>query len=121
MLRYERAATCQEQGLAIVRETGDRQTEGLILANLADTCREAGDPERALDLAQQSLAVCREWKSQVGQAFGHRAAGNAAFALRRPERARTHWQTALYLLERCPGLPLVSELQALLDDGSKTP
>jgi DNA-binding SARP family transcriptional activator/tetratricopeptide (TPR) repeat protein len=116
---YEQAVACQEQGLAIVRETGDRQTEGLILANLAETCREAGDPNRALDLAQQSVAVCGEWKSQVGEAFGHRAVGNASLALGRPEDARTHWQMALDLLERSPGLPLVSDLRTLLDNGNK--
>jgi tetratricopeptide (TPR) repeat protein len=44
---YEQAVACQKRGLAIVRETGDRQSESLILANLAETCREVGDPERA--------------------------------------------------------------------------
>ncbi len=58
--RYSAALEHYSQALAIAREVGNRQHEGVILGNLADLHREQGRVSEALEHFQQGLAIARE-------------------------------------------------------------
>jgi tetratricopeptide (TPR) repeat protein/transcriptional regulator with XRE-family HTH domain len=64
--RFEEAADCQEQALAISREIGDRSCEGLALGNLGPMYAHLGRLHEAIDCCRQALPIVRE--------FGYRAA-----------------------------------------------
>ena len=74
--RLEEARTLYEQALAIHRERGWRQTEAIVLGNLANWHRLAGSPdEQAKKLYEESLSIHQEEQDQRNE--GH-VLGNLA-------------------------------------------
>jgi tetratricopeptide (TPR) repeat protein len=62
-----RAIELYEQALAIARETGDRQGEGIHLGNLGLCHADLGETRRAIDLHGQALAIAREVGDRQGE------------------------------------------------------
>ncbi|HEY9297234.1 MAG TPA: tetratricopeptide repeat protein [Phormidium sp.] len=60
--QFREALQFWEQSLAIYREIGNREREGTLLVLLSFTYAKVGDHQKALDSAQQGLAVARELK-----------------------------------------------------------
>jgi tetratricopeptide (TPR) repeat protein len=58
--QYQEAIEFQQQSLDIVREIGDRNSEGLCLMNLGLVYSSQGQYQQAIDLFQQSLEIARE-------------------------------------------------------------
>ena len=64
---YRRAIDLHTQALAIARETGDRQGEGVELGNLGICHYGLGEYRRAIDLHTQALAIARETGDRQGE------------------------------------------------------
>ena len=64
---YRRAIDHHEQSLAIAREIGDRQGEGVALGNLGICYYSLGDYPRAIDHHEQALAIAREIGDRQGE------------------------------------------------------
>jgi tetratricopeptide (TPR) repeat protein len=60
--RFREALQFWEQSLAIYQEIGNREREGTLLVLLSFTYAKLGDTQKALDSAQQGLAIAREIK-----------------------------------------------------------
>lgn len=58
--RYQEALGTLQRALAIVREIGDRQGEGIILTRLGITYDSLQEYDRALEVYQQGLAIARQ-------------------------------------------------------------
>jgi tetratricopeptide (TPR) repeat protein len=67
---YRRAIDHQEQRLAIAREIGDRQGEGVSLGNLGNCYYSLGDYRRAIDHHVQRLAIARQIGDRRGECNG---------------------------------------------------
>src|SRR5262245_14297212 len=58
--RIRDAIECDEQALAIARETGNRNDEGLWLGNLGSSYADLGQAQQAIAHYEQALAIARE-------------------------------------------------------------
>jgi tetratricopeptide (TPR) repeat protein len=58
--RISDAIECGEQALAIARETGNRNDEGLWLGNLGSSYADLGQTQQAIAHYEQALAIARE-------------------------------------------------------------
>ena len=54
---HDEAISCFRNGLALVRETGDRHLESLLLYRLGASCDAAGDPRAAREAWHQALSI----------------------------------------------------------------
>ena len=79
--QVERAIGFYEQGLAIVREIGDRHGEGTALGNLGIAYADLGQVERAIGFYEQALTIAREIGDRRGEGSRPRQPGPR---LRRP-------------------------------------
>ena len=70
---YRRAIDYHKQCLAMTRENGNRQGEGIALGNLGVCYRSLGDYRRGIDHSEQSLAIAREIgdRQNEGAALGN--------------------------------------------------
>jgi tetratricopeptide (TPR) repeat protein len=85
--RYQQAAACHQQALALFREAGDRAGEARALCNIGidESC--LGRYEQAACHQQKALAICRD----IGDRFGEaRALNNLGIA----RRLQGHYQEA---------------------------
>ncbi|HAZ49103.1 MAG TPA: hypothetical protein DCZ55_32815, partial [Cyanobacteria bacterium UBA11371] len=56
-----------QQGLAIVREVGDRAGEGVTLSSIGSIYNYLGQYSKALEFYQQALAIVREVGDRAGE------------------------------------------------------
>ena len=84
---YERAIDLHTQALAIARDTGDRQGEGVHLGNLGNCHTSLGEYERAIDLYTQALAIARDTGNRRGEGIRLGNLGNCHGSLGEYERA----------------------------------
>jgi len=59
-----------EQALAIAREVGDRQGEGIWLTNLGDAYRQLGQVKKAIKYHERALTIAHEIGDRHGEALG---------------------------------------------------
>jgi tetratricopeptide (TPR) repeat protein len=59
----QKAIELHEEALAIAREIGDRQGEGLILFNISIVLDEIGDRAQATDYAKSALKILEQIES----------------------------------------------------------
>ena len=64
---YRQAIDLHTQALAIAREIGDRQFEGIVLGNLGLCHASLGDYRQAIDLHTQALAIDRDIGNRHGE------------------------------------------------------
>ena len=84
---YERAIDLHAQALAIARDIGDRQGEGIQLGNLGNCHSSLGEYERAIDLHTQALAIARDIGDRQGEGAALGNLGNCRSSLGEYEQA----------------------------------
>jgi tetratricopeptide (TPR) repeat protein len=67
--RWDEAARCYEEALAIRREVNDRRGEGVTLTNLGGVAERQGRLEEAVHHYRAALSIAREVGDRVGE--GH--------------------------------------------------
>jgi len=92
---YLEAIYCNEKGLEISREIGDRVGEANSLVNLGNAYSSLGDQQKAITFFQQSLEIYREIGNRYGEALSLMGLGNAYKSLGQPHRAITFYQQSL--------------------------
>ena len=83
-----------EQALQIVRQSGDRQTEGNVLASVGSTLNDRGNYAQAQHYLNQALAVFKEIGDRHGQAISLQQLGLATDKQHHYEKARTYYLQA---------------------------
>ena len=78
---YRQAIDLHTQALAIARDIGDRQVEGLALGNLGICRYRLGDYRQAIDLHTQALAIARDIGDRRGEGNQLGNLGNCHFDL----------------------------------------
>ncbi|GAB1644033.1 transcriptional regulator AfsR [Krasilnikovia sp. MM14-A1259] len=112
--RYEEAADCFTECLALCTAAGLRSRESHARYRLADTLRMLGQPERAVAEADRALRLCEETGNQRDQGNALMVLGQSLHHLGRTGAAREHLQRAQELFSRL-GLPEAAEAAELLD------
>lgn len=99
--RGDRAAAVPllERSVEIGRASHDTEVAGYGLVSLAKVRRQLGEPEAALSLAREAIALGESQPLRV-LAMAYDEAGEAALAVHRHEEARTALQSAIDLTEQ---------------------
>lgn len=84
-----------EQALQLVRQSGDRQTEGNVLVSVGATLNDRGSYAQAQHYLNQALAVFREIGDRHGQAVALQQLGLATDKQHHYDRARQFYLQAL--------------------------
>jgi tetratricopeptide (TPR) repeat protein len=108
----DRSERLHRRVLDSCRHIGDIAGEADALRGLAETALARGEFAAAAGDFTRALTIYRETGDRVGEAHALAGLGRASLGLQRRARARTYWQRALDLADRC-GLPLASELREL--------
>jgi tetratricopeptide (TPR) repeat protein len=80
MGEYRQAIDLYTQALAIDRDTGDRQGEGVDLGGLGLCHYRLGDYRQAIDLNTQALAIARDTGDRQGEGFDLGCLGNCHYS-----------------------------------------
>ena len=84
---YQAAGEYYESCLTLVRETGERHREALLINNLSFVAYHQGDFRQALEYAQQSLLIAREQQNEFRQSCFIATAAGPIAALGHPRCA----------------------------------
>jgi tetratricopeptide (TPR) repeat protein len=93
--KAELAAGCFEKTLALAREIGDREGEGVALGNLGNTSLSFGDAQRAIGYYEQQIEIMREIGDRRGQGTALGNLGQAYAALGYAHRAIGYYEQSL--------------------------
>ncbi|MEV6491163.1 BTAD domain-containing putative transcriptional regulator [Actinoplanes sp. NPDC051633] len=97
--RYEQSGDHYRRLFDLAQDRGDRNWQVEARQGLGRLHHTAGDPRVALDLHDQVLALATEIGQPADQARAHDGLAYAHHDLGDHERARTHWQHALDILD----------------------
>ena len=81
-----KAIECDQQALAIARETGDRDSEGAALGNLGSSYADLGQTQAAIEHYQQALAIARETSDRDSEGIVLGTSASAIGTWGRPRR-----------------------------------
>jgi tetratricopeptide (TPR) repeat protein len=88
-----------EEGLALIREHGDRVMEAIGLGQLSIETLRYGDPDRARVLREQSLALVRELGHRSNEPWNLWELGEVYRVMGWPDKARRYYDEALPLFQ----------------------
>lgn len=108
----DRSERLHRRALDTCRQIGDIAGEADALRGLAETALARGECTAAAGEFTRALMIYRETGDRAGETHSLAGLGHASWGVQRRARARTYWQRALDLADRC-GLPLASELREL--------
>jgi tetratricopeptide (TPR) repeat protein len=117
---FDAARMAGEKSLRASQLTGSRATEANVLVMLALIEKDAhlqqksGDLARALQFAQQSVAIYEEIEFEWGRAAGLITLGLVQFELGDYEAARQTWDGGLHLAESLSSQVLIARYAELL-------
>lgn len=83
-----------EEGLALIREHGDRVMEAIGLGQLSIETLRYGDPERARVLREQALALVRELGHRSNEPWNLWELGEVYRVMGQPDKARRYYDEA---------------------------
>ncbi len=90
-----KAIEYQEQSLAISREIGNRQGEGISLGNLGSAYNNLGEYRKAIEYHEQYLAISREIGNREGEGISLGRLGNAYNRLGEYQKAIEYQEQSL--------------------------
>ena len=96
---YRQAIDLHTQALAIARDIGDRQGEGVTLGNLGNCHTSLGEYRQAIDLHTQALAIARDIGDRYGEANALDYLGRAWLASGEARRAVTLLEQAVSIAD----------------------
>jgi tetratricopeptide (TPR) repeat protein len=94
---YNTAAEYQEQALALYRELGDREKEGIMLHNLAVNAHYRGDYQTAATLFEEALLIHREIGSRQSELYSLTSLAGAEIGLGKYAAAEQKLTTSIGL------------------------
>ncbi|HEY2690672.1 MAG TPA: tetratricopeptide repeat protein, partial [Streptosporangiaceae bacterium] len=109
-----------EQGLAAIREVGDRNGEAAALDSLGYIHGGLGDPGRAADCYQRAIGIYRELADRFNEADTLVNLGDLWSRAGDSEAARRSWADALAIFDEI-GHPDGDEVRARLDGSGRPP
>ena len=83
------------EGAEHLRRIGDRELLPHLVAGMAESALERGDPKRASDLVDEAIDLLNRATDPLAAVAAHRVAGRVAHALGRREAAHRHFERAL--------------------------
>ncbi len=112
--KLELAKGYAEDSLVILRQTGSKRTEGLVLRQLSRVYKQTGHYQTALALSKESLAIFEALDIILSQAFSLCELAELHQLLDEFEEAQLAWQTAYRLAKQLNHQPLLNSIQSNL-------
>jgi tetratricopeptide (TPR) repeat protein len=109
--QFERARIATEEGLALFRSAGDRRGEADTLVSLANIWQFLDDPDSALELLHQSLALARSLNDPWREANVYHLLG---WHRRDSRRTVMYWEKAVSLYRETDDEIALADLLSLL-------
>jgi len=97
LAQMEKAVEYYQRALVILKESGDREREGLLLGNLGISYKDLGQMEKAIEYQHQSLEIAKEIGDRRGEGNSLGNLGNAYYVLGQVEKAIEYQQKALVI------------------------
>jgi tetratricopeptide (TPR) repeat protein len=121
MGQVQKAVSCFERALKLVRESKHRQDEGTWLGNLGTCYADTGQTARAIEFYEQALAIAREIGNRQDERRDLGNLGACYFDMGQTERAVNHLKQALAIAReigdrRGQAVQLVNLAEALVDE-----
>ncbi|MCB9433135.1 MAG: hypothetical protein H6668_14255 [Ardenticatenaceae bacterium] len=109
--KIKQAQVAAEESLAILRRTGSKRIEGLVLRQLSVIHKQIGDYQIALTFMKQSLDIFLKLELLLSQAFSYYGLSQLYELLHESESAKEAKQTAYQLALRLEHQPLLNRIQ----------
>ncbi|OYQ66127.1 hypothetical protein B9G53_05280 [Pseudanabaena sp. SR411] len=98
--QHQKAIEFYQQSLAIAKQMGNRQGEGLVLGNLGNIYDSIGQPQKAIELFQQSLAIAKQLGDREGEGTMFLSLGNVYNSLGKYQEAINFYQQSLVIAKQ---------------------
>ena len=92
---YTSAIECCRNYLVVLRKTGERAKEGMVISNMASLYASKGNYKEAKCLYEKALSIMKEVGDRKGEAFCYGSIGTVLYSLREYEKAKEYLQKAL--------------------------